>query len=161
MPGMNDAEILDRLAALGLELPDPPAAVASYLPCVVQGSIAYVAGQVPIVDGSIVNPGVVGDRVSLDEAADAARLAALQALSALRDALRGSFDRVERIVKVMVFVAAVPGFVDHPKVANGASDLLAGVLGDGGRHARAAVGVTSLPLGACVEVVVTAAVRPE
>jgi enamine deaminase RidA (YjgF/YER057c/UK114 family) len=157
---MNDAEILDRLAALGLELPDPPAAVASYLPCVVQGSIAYVAGQVPIVDGSIVNPGVVGDRVSLDEAADAARRAALQALSALRDALRG-FDRVERIVKVMVFVAAVPGFVDHPKVANGASDLLAGVLGDDGRHARAAVGVTSLPLGACVEVVVTAAVRPE
>jgi enamine deaminase RidA (YjgF/YER057c/UK114 family) len=157
---MNDAEILDRLVALGLELPDPPAAVASYLPCVVHGSMAYVAGQVPMVDGSIVNPGAVGDRVSLDEAVDAARRAALQALSALRDGLGGSFERLERIVKVMVFVAAVPGFVDHPKVANGASDLLAEVLGDDGRHARAAVGVTSLPLGACVEVVVTAAVRP-
>jgi enamine deaminase RidA (YjgF/YER057c/UK114 family) len=161
MPGMNDAEILDRLVALGLELPDPPAAVASYLPCVVHGSMAYVAGQVPMVDGSIANPGAVGDRVSLDEAVDAARRAALQALSALRDGLGGSFERLERIVKVMVFVAAVPGFVDHPKVANGASDLLAEVLGDDGRHARAAVGVTSLPLGACVEVVVTAAVQPE
>jgi enamine deaminase RidA (YjgF/YER057c/UK114 family) len=158
---MGDAEILDRLEVLGLELPDPPAAVASYLPCVVHGSMAYVAGQVPMVDGSIVNPGAVGDRVSLDEAADAARRAALQALSALRDGLGGSFERLERIVKVMVFVAAVPGFVDHPKVANGASDLLAEVLGDDGRHARAAVGVTSLPLGACVEVVLTAAVRPE
>jgi enamine deaminase RidA (YjgF/YER057c/UK114 family) len=158
---MDDAEILDRVEALGLELPDPPAAVASYLPCVVHGSMAYVAGQVPMVEGSIVNPGAVGDRVSLDEAADAARRAALQALSALRDGLGGSFERLERIVKVMVFVAAVPGFVDHPKVANGASDLLAEVLGDDGRHARAAVGVTSLPLGACVEVVVTAAVRPK
>jgi len=160
MPGMNDREILDRLSALGLELPDPPAAVASYLPCVVEGSVAYVAGQIPMVEGSLLNPGVVGDQVTLAEAADGARRAALQALSALRDGLGGSFERLERLVKVMVFVAAVPGFVDHPKVANGASDLLADVLGDGGRHARAAVGVSSLPLGASVEVVVTAAVRP-
>jgi len=157
---MDDREILDRVAALGLALPDPPAAVASYLPCVVHGTTAYVAGQVPMVDGAIVNPGTVGERVSLDEAADGARRAALQALSALREGLGGSFDRLERIVKVQVFVAAVPGFVDHPKVANGASDLLADVLGDAGRHARAAVGVPSLPLGASVEVVVTAAVRP-
>jgi enamine deaminase RidA (YjgF/YER057c/UK114 family) len=160
MPGMNDREILDRLSALGLELPDPPAAVASYLPCVVEGSVAYVAGQIPMVEGSVLNPGIVGDKVTLAEAADGARRAALQALSALRDGLGGSFERLERLVKVLVFVAAVPGFVDHPKVANGASDLLADVLGDGGRHARAAVGVSSLPLGASVEVVVTAAVRP-
>ena len=157
---MNDREILNRLSALGLELPDPPAAVASYLPCVVEGSVAYVAGQIPMVEGSLLNPGVVGDQVTLAEAADGARRAALQALSALRDGLGGSFERLERLVKVMVFVAAEPGFVDHPKVANGASDLLADVLGDGGRHARAAVGVSSLPLGASVEVVVTAAVRP-
>jgi enamine deaminase RidA (YjgF/YER057c/UK114 family) len=157
---MDDGEILGRLSALGLALPDPPAAVASYLPCVVQGETAYVAGQVPMIEGSVVNPGIVGDRVSLDEAADGARRAALQALSALRDALGGSFDRLERIVKVQVFVAAVPGFVDHPKVANGASDLLVEVLGEDGRHARAAVGVPSLPLNASVEVVVTAAVRP-
>jgi enamine deaminase RidA (YjgF/YER057c/UK114 family) len=160
MPGMNDQEILDRLSALGLALPAPPAAVGSYLPCVVHGTVAEVAGQVPMVDGSLLNPGVVGDRVSLDEAAACARQAALQALSALHDGLGGSFDRLERLVKVSVFVAAVPAFVDHPKVANGASDMLAEVLGDPGRHARAAVGVASLPLGSCVEVAVTAAVRP-
>ena len=157
---MNDQEILDRLAALGETLPDPPAAVASYLPCVVQGSMAYVAGQVAMVDGSILNPGIVGDRVSVDEAARAARRCALQAMSALRAGLGGSFDRLERIVQLTVFVSAVPGFVDHPTVANGASDLLAEVLGDPGRHARAAVGMTSLPLDAPVEVVMVAAVRP-
>ena len=157
---MNDDEVFARLSSLGLELPDPPAAVASYQPCVVHGSVAEVAGQIAMVDGSLVNPGIVGDRVSLDEAAAATRLAALQALSALRAGLGGSFQRLERIVKVVVFVAAVPDFVDHPKVANAASDLFAEVFGDAGRHARATVGVTSLPLGAPVEVVVTAAVRP-
>ena len=157
---MNDREILDRLSELGEQLPDPPAAVASYLPCVVQGSIAYVAGQIPTVDGAVMNPGIVGDRLSVDEAAQAARRCALQALSALRAGLGGSFERLERIVKVMVFVSAVPGFVDHPTVANGASDLLAEVLGEQGRHARVAVGVTSLPLDAPVEVAVTAAVGP-
>jgi enamine deaminase RidA (YjgF/YER057c/UK114 family) len=160
MRGMNDQEILDRLEELGEPLPDPPAAVASYLPCVVQGSMAYVAGQVPMVDGSILNPGIVGDRVSVEEAARSARRCALQSLSALRAGLGGSFDRLERLVQVTVFVSAVPGFVDHPAVANGASDLLAEALGDPGRHARAAVGVTSLPLDAPVEVVVVAAVRP-
>jgi enamine deaminase RidA (YjgF/YER057c/UK114 family) len=157
---MNDQRILDRVGELGLELPPPPAAVASYLPCVVHGSTAYVAGQIAMVDGAVLSPGIVGDRVDIEEAADAARRAALQALSALREGLGGSLDRLERIVKVMVFVAASPGFVDHPKVANGASDLLADVLGDAGTHARAAVGVASLPLGASVEVAVTAAVRP-
>jgi enamine deaminase RidA (YjgF/YER057c/UK114 family) len=157
---MNDQEILDRLSGLGERLPDPPAAVASYLPCVVHGSMAYVAGQIPTEDGTILHPGIVGDRVSVEDAAGAARRCALQALSALREGLGGSLDRLERIVQVIVFVSAVPGFVDHPAVANGASDLLAEVLGDDGRHARAAIGVTSLPLDAPVEVVVTAAVRP-
>jgi enamine deaminase RidA (YjgF/YER057c/UK114 family) len=157
---MNDQEILDRLSELGERLPDPPVAVASYLPCVVHGSMAYVAGQVPMEAGSMMHPGAVGDRVSVEEAARAGRRCALQALSALRDGLGGSFDRLERIVQVLVFVSSVPGFVDHPAVANGASDLLAEVLGDAGRHARASVGVTSLPLDAPVEVMVTAAVRP-
>src|SRR5262245_20061815 len=123
MPAMEDCEILDRVSALGLELPAPPAAVASYLPCVVHGSMAYVAGQIAMVDGAVVNPGTVGDRVDLDDAVAAARRAALQSLSALRDGLGGSFERLERIVKVMVFVAATPGFVEQSKVANGASDL--------------------------------------
>lgn len=157
---MDDDAILERLRELGLELPPPTSAVASYEPCVIHGSLAMVAGQVPSVDGAVLHPGHLGDRVDVAEGAEAARRAALQALSVLRHALGGSFARLERILQVTVYVAAVPGFVDHPKVANGASDLLIEVLGDRGRHARAAVGMASLPLGASVEVAVTAAVHP-
>ena len=157
---MNDDAILERLEQLDLELPPPPPAVAAYVPCVVHGDLAVVSGQVPIVDGAVLHPGHLGDRVDAQEGAEAARRAALQALSALRHALGGSFARLERILQVTVFVAAEPDFVDHPKVANGASELLVEVLGDWGQHARAAVGMASLPLGASVEVAVTAAVHP-
>lgn len=150
--------MLARLAELGLELPPPPQAIASYVPCVVHGGTAWVAGQVPMIDGVPVPRGRVGEDVTVEDAADGAARAGLQILSALRGAL-GSFDRLERIVQVSVFVASVPSFADHPKVANGASDLLVDVLGDAGRHARAAVGCASLPLGAAVEVTATAAVR--
>ena len=156
---MNDEEILGRIREFGLELPPPPAAVAAYLPCVVHGSLAFVAGQIAMTGSEVLHPGSLGDGVSLGEGVEAARQAALQALSALREALGGSFERVERILQVTVFVASVPGFLEHPKVANGASELLAEILGDAGRHARAAVGVPSLPLGAPVELVMTAAVR--
>ena len=156
---MNDEEILGRIRELGLELPPPPAAVAAYLPCVVHGSLAFVAGQIAMTGGEVLHPGSLGDGVGLGEGVEAARQAALQALSALREALGGSFERVERILQVTVFVASVTGFVEHPKVANGASELLAEILGEAGRHARAAVGVPSLPLGAPVELVMTAAVR--
>ena len=156
---MDDEKILGRIQELGFELPPPPAAVAAYLPCVVHGSLAFVAGQIAMSGGEVLHPGSLGDGVALDEGVEAARQAALQALSALRAALGGSFERVERILQVTVFVASVPGFVEHPKVANGASELLAEILGELGRHARAAVGVPSLPLGAPVELVMTAAVR--
>ncbi|MDP9301974.1 MAG: RidA family protein [Actinomycetota bacterium] len=156
---MNDEKILGRLRELGIELPPPPAAVAAYLPCVVHGSFAFVAGQIAMTDGVVLHPGALGDGVSIDEGVDAARQAALQALSALRDVLGGSFERLERILQVTVFVACAPSFVDHPKVANGASELLAEILGETGRHARAAAGVPSLPFGAPVELVMTAAVR--
>lgn len=155
---MDDQRILDRLAELGLELPPPPAAVASYLPVRVAGPVAFVAGQIPMIDGSVLHPGRLGDpagNVSVDDGAVGARQAALQALSALRDAL-GSFDRLTGIAQVTVYVASTPDFVEHPAVANGASDLLVDVLGQPGRHARAAVGMASLPLGASVEVAVTA-----
>ena len=155
---MNDRRILDRLGELGIELPPPPAAVAAYLPCVVHGSLAFVAGQIAMTGGKVLHPGSLGEGMGLDEGVEAARQAALQALSALRAALGGSFERVERILQVTVFVASVPGFVEHPKVANGASELLAEILGDAGRHARGAVGVSSLPLGAPVELLMTAAV---
>lgn len=155
---MDDRAVLDRIAELGLELPPPPAAVASYLPVRVAGSLAFVAGQVAMVDGDVVHPGVVGGDVSVDAAAGAARRGALQALSALRAAL-GTFEPLAGIAQVTVYVASAPGFTDHPAVANGASDLLVDVLGEPGRHARAAVGVPSLPLGTCVEVAVTAELR--
>lgn len=157
---MDDAQILRRLAELGLELPDPPAPVASYVPCVISGGFAFVAGQVPQVDGRVMHPGHVGQAVGEEQAAESAARAALQALSVLRAELGGSFDRLERIVQVTVYVSAPPGFSGQPQVANGASDLLVSVLGDEGRHARAAIGVSSLPLRAPVEVAVTAAVGP-
>jgi enamine deaminase RidA (YjgF/YER057c/UK114 family) len=155
---MDDQRILDRLAELGLELPPPPTAVASYLPVRVAGPVAFVAGQIPMIDGSVLHPGRLGDPagyVSVDDGAAGARQAALQALSALRDAL-GSFDRLTGIAQVTVYVASTPDFTEHPAVANGASDLLVDVLGQPGRHARAAVGMASLPLGASVEIAVTA-----
>jgi len=155
---MDDDAIRARLVELGLELPPPPAAVAAYVPCVVDRNLAFVAGQVPMVDGAVLHPGRLGDRIDVAEGVEATRQAALQALSALRHALGGSFARLERIVQVTVLMATVEGFVDHPKVANGASDLLVDVLGEEGRHARAAVGVSTLPLGSSVEVVLTAAV---
>jgi len=156
---VNDAEVLARIADLGLELPPPPQAVAAYVPVVVSGSMAFVAGQIPMVDGELQHPGVVGVDVSVEEAAGAAARCSLQALAALGAEL-GSFQRVRRIVHVSVFVAAAEGFTQHPTVANGASELLVSVMGDDGKHARAAVGVPSLPLGACVEVAMTVEVEP-
>lgn len=155
---MDDQQILDRIAELGLELPPPPKPVASYIPVRVAGGVAYVAGQVPMIDGAVMHPGRLGDpeaHVTPEEGAAAARRAALQALSALREAL-GSFEPLAGIAQVTVYLATAPDFVEHPQVANGASDLLVDILGEAGRHARAAVGMASLPLGASVEVAVTA-----
>ena len=156
---MNDADVLARIDELGLELPPPPQAVAAYVPVVISGSVAFVAGQIPMVDGTLQHPGLVGSEVSVEDAAGAAGRCALQALAALRADL-GSLDRLRRIVQVSVFVAAAEGFTQHPVVANGASELLVEVLGERGKHARAAVGVPSLPLGSCVEVAVIAEVEP-
>jgi len=140
-----------RLAELSIDLPPAPTPVATYLPVVLSGQFAYVAGQVPLADGALLWQGKVGAEVSVEEGAQAARRCGLQIVSALRSAL-GSLDRVSRIVKMSVFVASAPGFTEQPKVANGASDLLVEIFGDAGRHARVAVGVAELPLGAPVEV---------
>ena len=156
---MNESQILARLEELGIELPAAPKPVAAYIPVVVSGSTAYVAGQVPMVDGQLLYPGHLGAQVSVEEGAVAAKRAALQALSALREAL-GSLDRLRRLVQVIVYIAASPDFTEHPRVANGASEFLVEVLGEDGKHARAAVGMSSLPLGASVEVQVTAEVDP-
>lgn len=158
---MNDADVLARLSALGHEVPAPAVPLAAYVPCVVSGATAYVSGQVPMIDGVVVSPGHLGDDVTVEVGVSAAERAALQALGVLRSALGGSFDRLVRIVQVTVFVASTPGFTEHPKVGNGASELFVAALGEEGRHARAAVGMASLPLGASVEVTVTAEISPE
>lgn len=154
---MDDAAVLAKLAELGLELPQPQTPLAAYVPVVVAGSFAFVSGQVPMVDGIVVNPGHLGIEVSVDEGRVAARRAGLQALAVLRASLGGSLERVARIAQVTVYVASSAEFIEHPKVANGASELFAAVMGDAGTHARAAIGVSSLPLGASVELALTAA----
>ena len=141
----------ERLAELGIELPDAPAPVASYVPVAVAGGLAFVAGQVPLEGGKPLATGRLGDDLDVEEGATLARRCALQVLAALRAEL-GSLDLVRRIAKVTVFVASTDSFTDQPKVANGASDLFVEVFGDAGKHARAAVSVPSLPLGAPVEV---------
>jgi enamine deaminase RidA (YjgF/YER057c/UK114 family) len=159
---MDDAAIAQRLHELGIELPPAPKPVASYVSVRIAGDTAYVAGQVPMIDGTLMNPGRLGDpaaHVTTDEGAAAARQAALQALSALREAL-GGFGSLAGISQMTVYIASAPDFVEHPAVANGASDVLVGILGEEGRHARAAIGMASLPLGACVEVAVTARLAP-
>lgn len=147
----------DRLAELGITLPALAAAAGSYLPFVRSGNLVYTAGQLPFVDGQLPMTGKVGADV---EAADANRLARQSALNVLAavDAAVG-IDNIVRVVKVVGFVASAPGFNAQPGVINGASDLFAEVLGEAGRHARSAVGVSELPLNSPVEVEAIVEVR--
>jgi enamine deaminase RidA (YjgF/YER057c/UK114 family) len=149
--------IQQRLAELGIELPPAAAPVAAYVPVVVAGNLAHVSGQLPFVDGSLVT-GRLGEDLSLEQGTAAARACGLMILAQLHAAL-GSLDRVERIVKLGAFVNSVAGFTDQPKVANGASELMAEVFGEAGKHARSAVGVPVLPLGAAVEIDAVVAIR--
>lgn len=139
-----------RLHELGIVLPAAAAPVASYVPVVVQSGIAYVSGQLPFIDGELAT-GTLGSDVSVEQGMEMARACGLMVLSQLR-ATEIPLDHVDRIVKLNVFVSSKADFTDQPKVANGASDLMFEIFGDKGRHARAAVGVASLPLGAAVEV---------
>jgi enamine deaminase RidA (YjgF/YER057c/UK114 family) len=142
----------ERLRELGIELPQPAAPVAAYVPCVRTGDLLYVSGQLPLVDGRPAWTGRLGaDGLGVDQGAAAAEVCAVNLLAALKAEL-GDLGRVRRVVKLTGFVASEPGFNDHPKVVNGASDLFGEVFGEAGRHARAAVGVAALPLGVPVEV---------
>jgi enamine deaminase RidA (YjgF/YER057c/UK114 family) len=141
----------ERLAALGLTVPDVPAPVAAYIPAVRSGNHVFTSGQLPMQSGQLMATGKVGGQVSQDEAVACARQCALNALAAVR-AETGSLSAVKRVVKVVVFVASTPDFTSQPLVANGVSELLGEVFGDLGRHARSAVGVPVLPLDAPVEV---------
>ena len=142
----------NALEQLGIALPEPVGAVANYVPVKLVGNLAYVSGQVPMRDGVLVATGPVPSSVSPEAAQRAARVCAINALAALRGALDGDLDRVAGIVRLGVFVASDPGFNGQAAIANGASDLLVEVLGDAGRHARAAVGSVALPINATVEV---------
>jgi len=140
-----------RLAELGLSLPEAPKPVASYVPAVRTGNLVFVSGQVPLRDGALVASGRVPDEVSAAEAAACARQCVLNGLAVVKAEV-GSLAAVRRVVRVGVFVASAPGFHEQPAVGNGASELLVEVFGEAGRHARAAVGSVDLPLGAPVEV---------
>jgi enamine deaminase RidA (YjgF/YER057c/UK114 family) len=140
-----------RLATLGIVLPVPAAPVANYVPWVVTGDLVFIAGQVTLVDGKPQFIGQLGREFGVEDGAKAARLCAVNILAQVKAAC-GDLDRVARCVKLTGFVSATADFKDHPKVVNGASDLMVEAFGDKGRHARAAVGVASLPLGVAVEV---------
>lgn len=141
----------DRLAALGLTLPQVTAPVAAYLPAVRTGSYVYTAGQLPMAEGKLLATGKVGAEIGAGEAARLAGTCALNALAAVAS-VTGGLQAIRRIVKVTGYVASSPGFTGQAQVLNGASELLAEVLGDAGRHARSAVGVAVLPLDAPVEI---------
>lgn len=151
----------DRLADLGLTLPDVAAPVGTYVPARRIGDLVYTSGQLPLVDGALIATGLVGQRagdVGPERAAECARAAVLNALAAVAATTDG-IDSVLGIVKMTGFVASAPGFTGQPAVMNGASAILADVFGEHGRHARSAVGVASLPLGAPVEIELIAELR--
>jgi enamine deaminase RidA (YjgF/YER057c/UK114 family) len=141
-----------RLKELGIELPQPAKPVANYVPWVKTGNLVFTAGQVPLKDGKIEYQGKIGREFTVEEGQAAARQCAINILAQVKDACGGNLDKVRRCVKVVGFVNGVPDFADHPKVINGASDLLVSVLGERGKHARSAVGSGSLPVNVAVEV---------
>jgi enamine deaminase RidA (YjgF/YER057c/UK114 family) len=149
----------DRLGELGLTLLEVVAPVAAYVPAVRSGDLVWTSGQVPMVAGKLAATGLVGGTVSGDDAAGLARICALNALAAIKAEV-GNLDEIERVVKVVGYVASTPDFTGQPAVVNGASELLGELFGAAGRHARSAVGVAALPLGAPVEVDVVVQVRP-
>ena len=142
--------VTDRLAELGLSIPEVAKPVASYVPATIAGNLVFTAGQLPFVGGQLPATGKVGAEISADDAKGYARTAVLNALAAVETAI-GSVDRITRIVKLVVFVASDPEFSGQPAVANGASDTLVEIFGESGRHARSAVGAAVLPLDAPVE----------
>ena len=148
-----------RLEELGITLPEPAAPVAAYVPAVEHGGLLHISGQISFTEDGNLILGRLGDDMNLERGIAAARRCGIMLLAQMKAAL-GSLDRVERIVKLGVFVSSAPSFTDQPKVANGASELMQEVFGEAGRHARSAVGVAVLPLGVAVEVDAIVAVRP-
>ena len=145
------SKVEERLAGLGLTVPDVATPLAAYVPAVVTGSYVYTSGQLPFIDGALPGTGKVGFDLTAEEAAELARQCALNAIAAVKAQI-GDLDRVRRVVKVVGFVASAPEFTSQPAVINGASNLLKEAFGDAGTHARSAVGVAVLPMDSPVEV---------
>jgi len=141
----------DLLSSLGVTLPIPPPAAGSYVPVAVSGKLAFVSGQIPMVGKEIKFKGKVGRDITIEQGQEAAALCIINGLAQLKAFLE-KLDRISRIVKVTGFVNCEPSFTEHPKVINGASDLLVKIFGENGRHARAAVGMSSLPFDSAVEI---------
>lgn len=142
----------EKLKELGHDLPQASNAYASYVPYVISGSQLYVAGQIPFLNGEAMHQGILGKDVTLEQGQDAAVACGLNILAQVNAAIGGDWSRVKRCVKMGGFVACTPDFTDHPKVINGASELMTAVMGDAGQHARFAVGAPCLPLNVAVEI---------
>ncbi len=147
-----------RLVQMGLTLPSAAQPTFNYVPVVIERGIAYVSGQLPKVDGEVRTQGRLGEAISLEQGKEAARICGIQGLACLAEAL-GSIDRVARIVRVSGFVSSAPGFFQQPAVIDAVSELMVQVFGEGGRHARSAIGVAALPRNAPVEVELIASIR--
>src|SRR4051812_16072054 len=152
----------NAIAALGITLPAAPKPVASYVPFARTGNLVYISGQLPSKDGKVQVTGVVGGGggLAIEQAAEAAKLCAINAIAVLKDACGGNLEKVARIVRIGVWVQSADGFDQQAKVANGASDLLVAIFGEAGRHARAAVGAVALPLNTTTEVEILAELKP-
>jgi enamine deaminase RidA (YjgF/YER057c/UK114 family) len=145
----------EYLAALGIKLPTPAKPVASYVGWVKAGNLVFVSGQLPLRDGELAVKGIMGnpvDGITVEDAVGEARQCAINILAQVNAACEGDLSRVKQVVKLTGFVACTSNFTDHPKIINGASDVMMTVFGEAGKHARAALGVASLPMNACVEV---------
>ncbi|MGC6517217.1 MAG: RidA family protein [Candidatus Puniceispirillaceae bacterium] len=148
---MSDT-ITNRLAELGITLPDAPAPAANYIPFVKTGNLVFISGQVPLVNGAIELTGKVGDTVTIEQAQQQARICAINILAQAKVAAEGDLSKIKRIVKLGGFVACRDDFTSQPEVINGASDLMADIFGEAGQHARFAVGTNALPRGVVVEI---------
>ena len=143
-------KIEERIRELNLEIPETVKPIGAYLPALLSGNYIYVSGQLPFLNGELVHPGLLGSDVTIEQGFEAARICALNSLSAIKSVF-SDLDKIKRIVKINGYVSSERGFNDQPKIINGASEFFFQVFGESGRHARSAVGVPVLPMGSCVE----------
>ena len=154
------SNVESRLKSLGIVLPNAARPVASYIPAKKVGNLIFTSGQLPMVNGELISKGLLGLSVEIEEANMAAKICTLNALAAIKN-LIGDLDKIQQIVKVTGYVACVPTFTEQPAVVNGASEFLLELFGESGKHARSAVGMSSLPLNSSVEIELTVEVREE